>query len=228
MQHLGLPQPVDPDSIPIQRHRQAGHPGSLVDLPDLPIARILHPVTLVPAQKLNQQIIQKVRARSHQNLIRRDGHGAESIQIIRNGLAEHIGASRRHRPQKLRSVVQKHLPLKLGPDGKGKGLRRQVVGRKIRLPDRPWGLRQLQSPPVGRSLPLLHRFHKVTHLLLGADVSLRHQLGVGRFHRDLADFQMVRQRPFGGQLLPRHQSALQNIPPDAPIQRLIQGPCLPV
>ena len=133
-----------------------------------------------------------------------------------------------HRAQKLRPVIQEHLSLEPGPDGKGECLCRQIVGGKIRCPDRFRRLSPLRCRDNRRNPALLHRLYKVAHLLLGANVSLCRQLGIGRLHSHFADFQVIRQRPFGGQLLPRRQPTFQNIPPNALIQGLIQGAGGPV
>ena len=83
------------------------------------------------------------------------------------------------------------------PDGKGELLR--AVGGQVK---KAW-LRPLRAPRAdgGHWGAMLHRLHKITHLLLRADVALGQQLAVGGLHGDLADLQILRQRPLGGQLL---------------------------
>ena len=54
------------------------------------------------------------------------------------------------------------------------------------------------------------------------DVALGEQLRVGRLHRDLADGQMLRQRPLGRQPLPARDGAGEKLLPDGAVKLLIQ------
>ena len=139
--------------------------------------------------------------------------------MVSDGLAKFRNALVRQGQQQLFAVVQHHFPLELGPDGEGKLLR--TVGGEI------------QSGGMGGFLPddggnglvhgPLHGLHKVAHLFLGTDVTFGEELAVGSLHGDLADLQVFRQSPLGGQLLPGFQSAGEDISPDAPVKSLVKG-----
>ena len=69
----------------------------------------------------------------------------------------------------------------------------------------------------------LHGFHKVAHLLLGADISFGEKLVISGLHCDFADLQILGQGPLGGELFIRPQRAGQDILPDTAVQSLVKG-----
>ena len=122
--------------------------------------------------------------------------------------------------QELFAVIQHDLPLKPGPDREGEMLR--AVGGQVQQIFllglvRFWGLDSLGLGMVEDSL------HKIAHLLLGTDVAFRQKLVVGSLHGDFADFQILGQGPFGGQLFTGLQNAGENIRPDAAVKGLVEG-----
>ena len=70
VQHIRMPQRLRQYAVGIQGNRLAGDPGGGVNLLNFAVARVLHGVALVPAQKLHQKVIQKVGSRAYQNLVR--------------------------------------------------------------------------------------------------------------------------------------------------------------
>ena len=62
MQHLGFLQCIGYDTLAVHRYTDARHTAGGIDLADLAVARLLHGVHLVPTQKLDQQVVQKVGA----------------------------------------------------------------------------------------------------------------------------------------------------------------------
>ena len=112
--------------------------------------------------------------------------------MIRDGIPQLRVALGRQMGQELIAVVQHHLPLQPHPDGEGEA-RGGGVGGQIQLPS--VGLRFGCRRAVGGGGVVAGGFHEIAHLLLGAQVPLRQQLGIGTLHRHLADLQMGGQRP---------------------------------
>ena len=139
--------------------------------------------------------------------------------MVGNGLTQLHHAPVGKRQQKLCAVIQHHFPLQTAPNGEGKLLRTNACQIQQELPL----LLRLFRLGWGRGISPFHRFHKIAHLLLGADVSFRQELIVGRFHGDFADLQILRQRPFGRKLRPGLQGAFQNIPADTAVEGFVQG-----
>ena len=73
----GVLQRSGNDPLPVHPGGNAAHAAGGVDQADLVIARFLHGIDLVPAQKLDQQIIQEIRPRAHQNILRAHLHPAK-------------------------------------------------------------------------------------------------------------------------------------------------------
>ena len=186
----------------------AAHP---VDIADLAVARILHAVGQVPAQELDQDIIEEVGAGAHQDVLRVHGHAPEVRQMAGDGGPELRDARIGHGQQQLFAVVQDHLPLEPAPDREGEPLR---------LRGRLGGLDRRRRRSLGRLGPG-HGLHEVAHLLLGAQVPLAEQLLIGGLHGDLADLQMLGQGPLAGELLPGSQFSRQDVRPDRPVKSLV-------
>ena len=62
VENLGVAQAVRADTKCIHGNADAFHAAGGVDLTDFPVARIFHGIALVPAQKLDEQIVKKIRA----------------------------------------------------------------------------------------------------------------------------------------------------------------------
>ena len=100
------------------------------------------------------------------------------------------------RLQQRLSQIQHNLPLQLVPYRKGEFCR--LVGRQVH---HLLSLRQRLRGEYRRRRRLFYGLHEIADFLYRADVAFQQQLIIGAFHRDLADFQILRQCPFGGQLL---------------------------
>ena len=219
MQHLRVLKPVQPDAFVIHGDADAGHTAGGIDPVDLSVPRILHRVSFVPTQQLDQQIVEKVGAGADENVVGIHIHGPEGVKMIRDGLPQGGDALIMQGQQQLFTVIQHHFPLQLAPDGEGKFLRAaagQVQHRRSGLLLRCGG----KGRGVDRGLGDI--LHEIADFFRGADITFRKQLVVSRFHGNFADLQILRQCPFGGQLLPRFQIAGENIGADAPVKRFIE------
>ena len=185
VEDLGVFQRFRPDAVFVQSRADAGGTRRGVNSSDLAVARLFHREAFVPAQQLDEKIIQKVRARADEDAAFIHLHPPERRQMLRDGGAQRRDAGVGTLQQQLFAVVQHHFPQEPGPDRKGE------------LPGRAAGEIQLGRDlhtDRGRDDPgggmAFHRLHEVAHLFPGTDVPLRQKLGVGRLHGDLADFQV--------------------------------------
>ena len=219
MQHLSVRQRLGHDPLGIHGGADAPNAPRPVNPADFFVARLLNGKYFVSAQQLNQKVIQKVRARSHQDVLRVDFHPPKSGQVGGDGLTQLQDALVGQGQQQLPPIIQNHFPLKLAPHRKGE--MPGAVGGEIQYGCfLRHGFGGHRRKCRGQ---LLHFFHKKAHLLPGANVALGQKLGVGSFHRDFPNLQMLGKRPLGGQLLTGLQLAGENILPDAAIQRFVQG-----
>ena len=218
VKHIRRFQAVRNHTLVIHGGADTDHAAGGVDLPDFAVTRLLHCIDFVPAQQLDQQIIQKVRSGADEDIFRIHMHTPEGCQMVRNGLPKFRDALIGQRCKKLFSVVQHDLPLEPGPDGEGEMLRTGAGQIQHRFFFRRFFRSRHWLPAEGA----FHRLHEVAHLFPGTDIAFRQKLVVGRFHGDFADFQMGRKSPLGGQLLARQQYPRQDITADAAVQRLIQ------
>ena len=195
---------------------------TLVDAADLAVPWVLHGVALLPPQQLDQQGIQRLRPRPHDDLPGRHRHAPELVQIIRDGLPQLQRAGGGRGPQQPGVLLQYGLPQQLRPCGKGEVLGGGGVGDEIH---EPLALRRLgdglrhRGRRGGQRLVDAHDI--VAPLLHAADVPLGDELLIGVLHRDDADLQMGRQRPLAGQLLPRRQHAGQDVALDVAVELLV-------
>ena len=219
MEDIRVLQPLGNHAQFVHGGADTGDPAGGVDFADFAIARLLHGVDFFPAQKLHEKVIQEVCSRANKNVLRVHPHSPKVRKVPGNGLPQLRHPPVWQRQQQGLSVVQHNLPLEPHPHGEGKLLR--SVGGQIQQP--PLLLCRRDGFP-GRfgGRRTLHRFHEVAHLLLRAQIPLGQKLVVGRFHGDLADLQILSQRPLGGQLLPGLQLAGEDIPPDTAVQRFVQ------
>ena len=161
MQHVGAAETLR-DNAPVV-HRGAdglNAPGG-IDFPDFPVARLLHGIDFLPPQELNQKIVQKVRSRADQDVLRIHPHSPEGRQMSGNGLPQLRDAPVGQGREKRLAEVQHDLPLQARPDGKGELLRavggqvKKIMGVFLRMPRRGGGHRGAA----------LHRLHEIAHLL---------------------------------------------------------------
>ena len=172
------------------------HLIALINSGNLAVAGILHSVALVPAQKLDQQMIQQLRPGAHNDLLRIHLHPPKLLQISRNGPPQLRGPVVRRRPQQLLVLLQEGLAHKPGPNGEGEVRRIHGPGGEIQKPSLlpfPSCLRRPRRLPALRRA--LHLRHKVAAALPCVDIPLRLQLLVGVFHRNGAHLQVLGQGP---------------------------------
>ncbi len=120
MENSGIFQAVRPDTGAVQGSADRLNTAGGIDFSDLAVARLLHRIEPVPAQQLDQQVIQKVGSRTDENVFRVHMHAPEGGQMFRNGGFQLRDAGARHGQQQLFAVIQHDLPLQLHPDGEGK------------------------------------------------------------------------------------------------------------
>ena len=125
--------------------------------------------------------------------------------MIGNGLPQFGDAPVGNGQQQFFTVIQHHFPLEFAPNREGKP--DGTAAGKIQHRSSGKFVSGNGCSHLDRSVPL-NGLHKIAYLLPGADVALGQQLVVGGLHGDLADLQVFRQGPLGGQFLPRGQGAV--------------------
>ena len=85
VQNLGSPQRFRPNAPAVHGHRDTFHTAGLINPGDFAVPRVFHRVDFVPAQELDEKIVQKVRSRADDKLIRMDLHPPESRQMLGDG-----------------------------------------------------------------------------------------------------------------------------------------------
>ena len=161
MQHVGAAETLR-ENAPVVHGGADGlnAPGG-VNFPDFPVPRLLHGVDLLPPQQLDQKIVQKVRSRADQDVLRIHPHSPKGRQMSGNGLPQLRDAPVGQGCEKRFPKVQHHFPLQARPNGEGKLLR--AVGGQV---EKAW--RVLLRPPCrggGHRGAVLHRLHEIAHLL---------------------------------------------------------------
>ena len=161
MQHVGAAETLR-ENAPVVHGGADGlnAPGG-VDLPDFPVSRLLHGVDLLPPQQLDQKIVQKVRSRADQDVLRIHPHSPEGRQMSGNGLPQLRDAPVGQGREKRLAEVQHDLPLQARPDGKGELLR--AVGGQVKKAG--CVLFRVQRRGGGHRVAALHRLHEIAHLL---------------------------------------------------------------
>lgn len=135
-------QLIHPDSLAVHAYIAEGSAVHLVDLRDLSIAGVLHSVTALPAEKLDQHVIEILRASAHHDAA---GIGLQSpklAQVSGDGLAQLQHAVVGDRLQQFRPTRRDLCAGELGPDREGKLGGLQMVGGEVHLIDRlrgQWG-----------------------------------------------------------------------------------------
>ena len=226
MHHVraAAPQLLHGQAVAVQRHRRHRSAAGAVDAGDLAVAGILHAVGHLTSQKLHQQAVQHLGAGAHDDLLRAHRHAPELAQMVGDGAAQRPRALGRRGVEKAGALLQNGLAHEPRPDGEGEVLRVDGVGDKVK---EPCALARLQRVlRHGRRLGGQGRQHgadEVALFLHAGEIALGHELLVGVLHGDDADLQMGGQRPLAGQLLPRRQTAGEDILLDAAVQLLVQA-----
>ena len=186
VQHLGILQGGRDHTPVIHLCGHAADTAYGINFPYFAVTRLFHRIGLVPAQKLDQQIIKEVRSRAHQNMFRVHAHTPEGRQMVGNGLAQLPDTPVGQGQQQLFSQVQHHLSLQARPHREGKPLRTasgevDILRGRCLLPglDRGRGLAQS-----------IHSFHEIANLFHRADIAFRQKLLVSSLHGDLAHLQI--------------------------------------
>ena len=107
---------------------------TLVDGGDLTVSGLLYGIALVPAQKLDQQIIQQLRACANDDLLRVHLHGTKLPEIPGDGHTQLRCAVIGGGTQQLLILLQNGLAHEPGPNGKGEIGRVHGPGGKIQKP----------------------------------------------------------------------------------------------
>ena len=128
VQNLHILQLLRNDAPLIHGNMDAGDAAGLINIADFPVARVLHAVTQISAQQLDEDIIKEIRAGPYQNVLRVHGHAPEGGQMGGDGSAQLRDAVAGDGQQQLLAVVQHYLPLEAAPDGEGKPLAFRVRG----------------------------------------------------------------------------------------------------
>ena len=97
----------------------------------LDIARVLHSIAFVPAQKLNEQSGEVFAARTHNYLFRVHSQSPKGMQIVGYSLPEAIGSLSAAGVQQFFPAGAEYFPGQLGPDGEGKKRGVRPVGAEI-------------------------------------------------------------------------------------------------
>ena len=77
--HLAAAQGLQGQPLPVQLQVAELHVVPVVDLGQLPIARILNAVDPIPPQKLDQKLVQVLGSRADDDLLRRHRHSPETV-----------------------------------------------------------------------------------------------------------------------------------------------------
>ena len=88
VQHVRFFEGFHRYALCVQPGAESGDTAGGVDLADFAVARLLHGVALVPAQKLDQKIVKKVRARADKDVLRVYLHPPKVRQMGGNGLPQ--------------------------------------------------------------------------------------------------------------------------------------------
>ena len=162
MQHVGAAEALREDAPVVHGGADGLNAPGGVNFPDFSISRLLHGVDLLPPQQLNQKIVQKVRSRADQDVLRIHPHSPEGRQMSGNGLPQLRDAPVGQGREKRFSKVQHDLPLQARPDGEGKLLR--AVGGQVEKAG--CVLLRAAHRGGGHRGAALHRLHEIAHLLL--------------------------------------------------------------
>ena len=167
MEYLSIHQCVGKHTFAVHGGADAADTACGIDLADLAVARLLHGISFIPSQQLDQQIVQEVRSGAHQNILRIHLKPPEAGQMVGDRLPQFPNALIGHGQQQLFPVVQHHLPLQLRPhrEGKTDGTAAGEIQQRRRLRG---GDRDGCLLP-GQALQILH---KVANLFPGGDVAL--------------------------------------------------------
>ena len=88
MQHIGVSQFFRYHTLAVHRNAFPVHAAGSIDLSDLFISRFFHTVAYISAQKLDQQIVKKVRACADEDIVLRHFHSPKGRQVTDNGTAQ--------------------------------------------------------------------------------------------------------------------------------------------
>ena len=102
-----------------------------INAPQLLIPRILHAINLVPANKLNQQLIKIFCTGTNNNLLWRNIHTSEMAQMIGYGLSQRCHTCCRRLSEKKLLFFANGMSEQTTPDTKGKIFRQQAVRGQI-------------------------------------------------------------------------------------------------
>ena len=221
MEHVGPagPQGVEADAAAVQGNGRHRHLVGTADCGDLLVARRLEAVTPGPAQELDEDVVEILRAGADQNLSRRDGHAPGPAQLPGDGAAQLRQAGAGQGLEQHLAVIQQDAAHQTRPDRGGKLPCRRFRSRHGRQ-SRRRGFRSREDR--GDLLG------KIAHLLPDRQIALSQELLIGRLYRDLADVQMLRQQPLGGQLLPAPDGPGEDVGLDGLVELLVEGPCASV
>ena len=111
MQHVGAAETLREDAPVVHGGADGFHAPGGIDFPDFPVARLLHGIDFLPPQELNQKIVQKVRSRADQDVLRIHPHSPEGRQMPGNGLPQLRDAPVGQGREKRFPKVQHDLPL---------------------------------------------------------------------------------------------------------------------
>ena len=162
MQHVGAAEALREDAPVVHGGADSFYAPGGIDFPDFPVAWLLHGIDFLPPQELNQKIVQKVRSRADQDVLRIHPHAPKGRQMSGNGLPQLRDAPVGQGCEKRFPKVQHHLPLQARPDGEGKLLR--AVGGQVEQTGRV--LLRAAHRGGGHRGAALHRLHEIAHLLL--------------------------------------------------------------
>ena len=206
----------------VEPHAHKAHAVLRVDLGDLAVARILDGVALLAPEQLDDDVIEKLRARADDDLLRIHRHAAELVQVRRDGAAQLLRAVIGRRLEQARPLLEDRLAHEPRPDGERKVVRLGRAGCKVEKPRR--ARRQLRNflrcGRGGAERPV-HRADEIAAAFAAVDIPLGDELLIGVLHRDNRQLQMVGKRPLGRELLPRGEPPGENIGFDAVVELLV-------
>ena len=175
----------------IHKHGRSPCAAERVDARGLGVAGVLHAVDGLAPEQLDDEVIEVLRARADDDLLRRGGDAAEAVEMLRDGPAQRVRAVRRRGAQQRLALLAQHAAHELCPHGKGKVLRPAAAGAEI---EQPRTLRLRRAPgrgAPGRGGVPLHVGDVVAALLARVEIALRLELGIGVLHRDDRRLQMA-------------------------------------
>ena len=203
---------------------------ALVDLREAWVARVFDADTAVSTDKLDEQVVQRLRARAHHDVFRRGGKPARLPQVVRNlfaqlDAAERVGLA----DERCRGLLGQRVAQRFRPRGKreqlaGHGAARQIEAVFVGLARVARDARAALCDVSRCGGPALADFRReISASGARLHVPFRDELPIGAFHGHYADAQVVGQFAFRRQFLAGRYRSAFDVGAYAFIQVCVQG-----